>query len=89
MSKRKRTVIAVAVIELLLLVGWIWLHRTAVMSPNATAESAREIGEVFGSAMGLILALSPFLYLLARKNDKRETLLPLQPRPRMREVVRP
>ena len=29
------------------------------------------IGEVFGGAMGVLLALSPLLYLLARSNDRR------------------
>jgi hypothetical protein len=72
MSKRKRTVIAIIVIELLLAGGWIWLHQMAVGSSRASPESTRVIGEVFGGAMGLILALSPLLYLFARSNDRRE-----------------
>ena len=72
MSKRKRTVIAIIVIELLLAGGWLWLHTQAATSPPATADSARVIGLVFGGAMGLILALSPLLCLFARSNDKRE-----------------
>src|SRR5262249_17467028 len=48
MSKRKRTVIAIIVIELLLAGAWIWLHTQAVTSPRATADSARAIGLVFG-----------------------------------------
>ena len=44
MSKRKRTVIAVAVVELLLLGGWLWLHGMAMASPNATADSTQAIG---------------------------------------------
>lgn len=71
MSKRKRTMIAIVIVELLLLGGWIWLHRLAVTSPNATADSPQVIGQVFGGAMALILALSPLLYLMARKNDGR------------------
>ena len=89
MSKRKRTVIAVAVIELLLLGGWIWLHGMAMASSNATTESTQAIGEVFGAAMGIVLALSPFLYLMARKNDKRTTLIAVRPARRLREIVRP
>ena len=89
MSKRKRTVIAVAIIELLLLGGWIWLHGMAMASPNATADSTRTIGEVFGAAMGIVLALSPVLYLLAGRNDRRATLAPIRPSRRLREVVRP
>jgi len=71
MSKRKRTVIGIVVIELLLAGGWIWLHGMAATSANASADSTRVIGEVFGGAMGLILALSPMLYLMARRNDRR------------------
>jgi len=89
MSKRKRTVITVAVIELLLLGGWIWLHGMAMASPHATAGSTQAIGEVFGAAMGIVLALSPFLYLMARKNDKRTTLAPVRPSGRLRQIVRP
>ncbi len=89
MSKRKRTVIALAVIELLLLGGWIWLHGLAMASPTATPDSARTIGEVFGGAMGIVLALSPLLYLLARRNDGRGGLAPMQPPGRLRQIVRP
>jgi len=71
-SKRKRTVIVVILIELLLAGGWMWLHNLAVTSPHANADAARVTGQVFGGAMGLILALSPLLYFMARKNDERE-----------------
>ena len=70
MSRRKRTLIAIVVIELLLAGGWMWLHGLAMTSPHATGDSARVIGEVFGGAMGLVLALSPLLYLMARSNDR-------------------
>ena len=69
MSKRKRTVIAVTVIELLLIGGWIWLHGLAMTSPNATPDSVRVIGQVFGGAMAMLLGLSPLLYLMASRND--------------------
>jgi hypothetical protein len=71
MSKRKRTVIAIVVIELLLAGGWIWMHGVAATSSHASSDSTRVIGEVFGGAMGLILGLSPVLYLMARRNDRR------------------
>jgi hypothetical protein len=71
MSKRKRTIIAIVVVELPLLGGWIWLHELAMTSPHATADSTRVIGQVFGGAMASILALSSLLYLMARKNDRR------------------
>lgn len=70
MSRRRRTLIAIVVLELLLAGGWIWLHGMALTSPHATPGSTRVIGEVFGGAMGLLLALSPLLYLLARNNDR-------------------
>ena len=70
MSRRRRTLIAIVVIELLLAGGWMWLHGLAMTSPHATRDSARVIGEVFGGAMGLVLALSPLLYLMARSNDR-------------------
>ena len=70
MSRRKRTLIALVVIELLMGGGWIWLHGMAMTSPHAAKDSARVIGEVFGGAMGLVLALSPLLYLMARNNDR-------------------
>jgi len=77
MSKRKRTIIAIVVIEMLLAGGWIWLHGIAATSSQATGESTRVIGQVFGGAMGLILALSPLLYLMARRNDRQVAM----PRP--------
>jgi hypothetical protein len=70
MARRKRTLIAIVVVELLLAGGWIWLHGMAMTSPHAAKDSPRVIGEVFGSAMGLVLALSPLLYLMARNNDR-------------------
>ena len=69
MSKRTRTIIVLILIELLLAGGWIWLHNMAISSPNANPDAPRVIGQVFGAAMGIILGLSPFLYLFARRND--------------------
>lgn len=69
MSRRKRILIAIVVVELLLAGGWLWLHGLA-MTSQAARDSARVIGEVFGGAMGLVLALSPLLYLMARGNDR-------------------
>ena len=71
MSKWKRTIIGIVVIELLLAGGWVWLHNLAMTSPQASADSTRVIGQVFGGAMGILLALSPLLYLVARRNDER------------------
>jgi hypothetical protein len=68
-SKRKRTIFAIILVELLLAGGWYYLHTQLASSPNATAESAKVIGQTMGGAMGLILGLAPLLYLMARRND--------------------
>ena len=73
MSRRKRTVIVLVLIELLLAGGWIWLHDQATTAGHASADAPRVIGQTFGATMGLILALSPFLYLIAARNDKRKS----------------
>jgi hypothetical protein len=69
MTKRRRTIIVLVLIELLLAGGWFWLHTMALSSPRASADSTRVIGQVFGAAMGIVLALAPFLYMFARRND--------------------
>ena len=89
MSKLKRMVVGVAVLELLLLGGWIWLHGLAMASPHATAEGTRVIGEVFGGAMGLVLVVTPLLYLFMRKNERRGALAPMRRAGPLRQVVRP
>ena len=72
MSRRKRTVIVLVLIELLLAGGWLWLHRQSTLG-HASPDAPRVIGQTFGAAMGLILALSPFLYLLAARHDKQQS----------------
>ncbi len=89
MSKLKRMVVGVVVLELLLLGGWIWLRGLAMASPHATADSTRVIGEVFAAAMGLVLVVTPFLYLLMRKNERRRALAPMRRAGPLRQVVRP
>ena len=72
MTKRKRTIIAVVLIELMLAALWYYLHQMAVTSPSAQPGAAVTIGRTMGAVMGVILALSPFLYLMARANDRRD-----------------
>ena len=72
MTKRKRTLIGIVVIELLLAGFWYYLHTEMATSPNASPDSAEVIGRTMGGAMGLILGLSPLLYLMARRNDRRD-----------------
>ena len=72
MTKRKRTLIGVVAIELLIAGAWYYLHMKAVTEPGWTPDATRRIGEVFGGAMGLILGLTPVLYLIARRNDLKD-----------------
>jgi len=67
MSKRKRTLIGIVVIELLL--AGLWLYLTGLAQ---SPEAARRIGETMGMVMGVILGLSPLLYLMARRNDLKD-----------------
>ena len=68
MSRRKRVIIAVIVLEVLFGLGWVWLSHSAGYTKP---EAQRAIGEVFGMAMGILLGISPLLYLFARSNDRR------------------
>lgn len=68
MSRRRRVIVAVIVLEVILGFGWIWLSHSA---GNANPDATRAIGEVFGMAMGILLGISPLLYLFARSNDRR------------------
>jgi hypothetical protein len=67
MSKRKRTILAIIFIELMFAAGWFYLASLA-----QTPESARRIGEAMGLVMGILLGLSPLLYLIARRNDLKD-----------------
>ena len=71
MSRRKRVIVAVVVIEVLLGLGWIWLSHAAVSGGSSNPDAPRVIGQVMGTAMGILLGISPLLYLLARSNDRR------------------
>ena len=70
MSKRKRTMLVIGIIELFLVGLWVWLARTAAMNPDHVAPDAQVvIGRTIGGAMGVLAGLAIPLYLLARKND--------------------
>jgi hypothetical protein len=71
MSRTKRTVLVLALIELFLGGLWLYLAHLAATSPGASPDAGPVIGRTMGAAMGLVLGLSPFLYLLARSNDRK------------------
>ncbi|HYI40909.1 MAG TPA: hypothetical protein VE053_11385 [Allosphingosinicella sp.] len=67
MTRVKRTMLALVLVELLLAGLWYYL----ASAPGAGPESGRVIGQTMGTAMGVVLGLSPVLYLLARSNDRK------------------
>ncbi|HEU0134722.1 MAG TPA: hypothetical protein VFR28_07850 [Allosphingosinicella sp.] len=71
MTRTKRTILALVLLELILAGLWWYLADMAATSPNASPESGRVIGQTLGAAMGIVLGLSPLLYLLARSNDRK------------------
>ena len=71
MSRARRTILMLALIELLLAGLWLYLAHLAATSTGASPDAPRVIGQTMGAAMGVILGLSPFLYLLARSNDRK------------------
>jgi hypothetical protein len=72
MSKRKRTLIAVVVVELGLGLLWYYLHMEAVSQAGWAPDVPERIGRVMGGAMGILLGLTPLLYLMARRNDLKD-----------------
>jgi hypothetical protein len=71
MSRATRTIVLVVLIEICLAGLWVYLANLAATSHNASPDAAHVIGRAMGGAMGVILGLSPFLYLLARSNDRK------------------
>jgi hypothetical protein len=71
MTRAKRTILVLVLLELILAGLWLYLANMAAASPGASADSGRVIGQTMGTAMGAVLGLSPLLYLLARSNDRK------------------
>jgi uncharacterized membrane protein YiaA len=67
MSYRKRTLLLIVVIEILLAGFFLY----AVGMPG-TPDQIAERGRLIGMIMGVILGLSPLLYLMARNNDRKK-----------------
>jgi hypothetical protein len=71
MTRARRTILALVLLELILAGLWFYLANMAATSSGASPDSGRVIGETMGMAMGAVLGLSPLLYLLARSNDRK------------------
>lgn len=67
MSYRKRTLLLIAVVEFAL--AYFYLY--AMRSPGSPEQIA-ERGRLIGLIMGVILGLTPLLYLMARSNDRKK-----------------
>ncbi len=71
MTRTRRTILAVVLLELILAGLWWYLADMAATSPASSPDSGRVIGQTMGTVMGVVLGLSPLLYLLARSNDRK------------------
>ena len=71
MSRAKRVILVLVLVELCLAGLWFYLAHLAATSAGTAPDAQQVIGRTMGGAMGLILGLSPFLYLLARSNDRK------------------
>jgi hypothetical protein len=71
MTRVKRTILALMLVELLLGGLWLYLADMAANSSGASPDSGRVIGQTMGTVMGVVLGLAPYLYLLARSNDRK------------------
>lgn len=70
MTGATRTIALIVVLEACLAGLWVYLANLAATSHGASPEAGRVIGRTMGAAIGVILGLSPLLYLLARSNDR-------------------
>jgi hypothetical protein len=70
-TRTKRTILALLLIELMLAGLWWYLAGMAASSPGSSPDSGKVIGQTMGTVMGVVLGLSPLLYLLARSNDRK------------------
>jgi hypothetical protein len=71
MTRAARTIILLVAIEIFLGGLWVYLANLAATSHGASPDAGRVIGRTMGGAMGVVLGLAPFLYLLARSNDRK------------------
>ena len=67
MTRTKRTIIALVLLEIFL--AGLWYYLAGV--PGDGPDTSRVLGQTMGTAMGVVLGVSPLLYLLARSNDRK------------------
>ena len=71
MSKKARTLLAIAVVELVLAGIWLYLARLGVTQPDRVAPGFQQtLGETMGSAMGALLGLGLIAFFIAAKRDR-------------------
>jgi len=71
MSKKARTLIAIALVELLIAGIWFYLANLGASHPERAApEFQSTVGSTMGAAMGAFLGLGLLLYLIAAKRDR-------------------
>jgi hypothetical protein len=71
MSYKKRTVLAILLVELLL--GGIWFYPAtmgATQPDRVTDDFQTTVGSTMGGAMGLFLGLGVVLFFVAAKRDR-------------------
>jgi hypothetical protein len=71
MSKKKRTLLAIVLVELLLAGIWYYLAGLGAAHPErVTPDFQRTVGSSMGAAMGAFLGLGLLLFLMAAKRDR-------------------
>lgn len=71
MSRKRRTLIAILVVELLLAGIWFSLASYGASNPQGVApDFQRTLGSMMGWAMGAFLGLGFILFMMAAKRDR-------------------
>jgi hypothetical protein len=72
MTYKKRTILAVILVEVILAGIWFYLARMGQEQPDRVApEFQATLGSTMGMAMGGFLGLGVLLFFLAAKRDKQ------------------
>lgn len=72
MTYKTRTLLAIALVELLLAGIWLYLANLGAAEPGRVApDFQRALGSTMGAAMGGLLGLGLLLFLMAAKRDRQ------------------